>query len=212
MSATAILASSMVNSRSKAIVEDGTIGLLVSDRGDVTSPRPTTPGSPRPRRCTPRSRRRTTPAPGSSTVGEPVARRVQVHAAVGHARRRLRRQGARRRRDDLPVHGHRAHDRLLGRGLSDYGYWKVLTPINLITDSVAYAVLSSAGVAGEAASYTFLIDHNDLRSSVEAHLLNAPVTTSGDITVSANEVAELTAFDEASSARGRARPRSSSPT
>ena len=59
------------------------------------------------RRCTPRSRRRTTPAPASSTSGRTSARRVQVHAALGHARRRLRRQGARRRRDDLPVHGHR---------------------------------------------------------------------------------------------------------
>ena len=53
-------------------------------------------------------------------------------------------------------------------------------------------------MAGEATSYFLLVDHNDLRSSVEAHLLRAPVTTSGNITVSADEIADLTAFDEAS--------------
>ena len=29
---------------------------------------------------------------------------------------------------------------------TDFGYWKVLTPVNLITDSVAYAALSTLGV------------------------------------------------------------------
>ena len=58
-------------------------------------------------------------------------------------------------------------------------------------------------------SYFLLVDHNDLRSAVEAHLLNAPVTTSGDVTVSATEVAEMTAFDDSvtSSWNGQGRRR-----
>src|SRR4029079_8134710 len=87
---------------------------------------------------------------------------------------------------------------LLDEDYSDFGYLKTLTPVKLMHDSVAYTVLSNLGVAGKADSYFLLVDHNDLRSSVEAHLLNAPVTTTGDVTVSADEVAALSAFDEAS--------------
>ena len=88
---------------------------------------------------------------------------------------------------------------------SDFGYWKMLTPVNLINDSVAYAVLSTLGVAGEADAYFLLVDHNDLRSSVEAHLLNAPVTAAGDVTVSATELAEMVAFDESVATRWTAK-------
>ena len=53
---------------------------------------------------------------------------------------------------------------LLTEDYTDFGYWKELTPVNLINDSVAYAALSALGTVGEADSYFLLVDHNDLRS------------------------------------------------
>ena len=200
MSAAAILASSMVNSRARAFVEDRPIDA----GGDVTvAASDEARDRRRRRRCTPRSRRRTTRAPGSSTVGEPLARRVRVHAALRHARRRLRRQGARRRRRRSTSTWARPRTVDFGdRGPHRLRLWKVLTPVEpdhrlrrlrRARDAGHVRLGGSTGrpTATSGSSTTTTSAAWSRRTS-----LRAPVTTTGDVTVSARRVAELVAFDE----------------
>jgi len=73
---------------------------------------------------------------------------------------------------------------------TDFELWKELTPTNLITESLTYAVLSEVGTAlnknltGSANSYFGLIAHNDVRSVVEAFVRDA-VVTADSLTVEA---------------------------
>ena len=79
--------------------------------------------------------------------------------------------------------GHRgARDRsdLGAEDYTDFEHWKELTPTTLITDSLSYALLSEVGVAlkkegltGGSNSYYGLIDHNDVRTTVEAYIRDA---------------------------------------
>ncbi|MEW5797300.1 MAG: hypothetical protein AB1772_13220, partial [Candidatus Zixiibacteriota bacterium] len=80
---------------------------------------------------------------------------------------------------------------------TNYGLWKRLNPSNLITDSTVYAVLDSlgTGLTGDAKSYYGLIDRNDVRSSVNAYLLDTTVDAVGDVTVQALESARIRALE-----------------
>ena len=51
-------------------------------------------------------------------------------------------------------------------------------------------------LAGDSKSYFGLIDHNDVRSAVEASIEHATVTAGGDVDLSATEQATIDASDE----------------
>ena len=81
---------------------------------------------------------------------------------------------------------------------TDFEHWKRLTPTTLITDSLSYALLSEIGVllkkdglTGGADSYYGLIDHNDVRTTVEAYIANATVTAGTDVSVVAIDAARI---------------------
>ncbi|HEY3485378.1 MAG TPA: hypothetical protein VGK49_08330, partial [Ilumatobacteraceae bacterium] len=86
---------------------------------------------------------------------------------------------------------------------ADFELWKELTPNTLITDSLSYALLSEAGVllkreglTGESNSYYGLIDHNDVRSTVEAFIDAMTIVAGADVVVSATDVALISATDD----------------
>ena len=90
-----------------------------------------------------------------------------------------------------------AESRNLGtEDYTDFEHWKRLTATNLITDSLSYALLSEVGVllkkeglTGGSDSYYGLIDHNDVRTIVEAFIRNATVTAGTDVSVVATDAA-----------------------
>ncbi|HEY3484587.1 MAG TPA: hypothetical protein VGK49_04340, partial [Ilumatobacteraceae bacterium] len=193
MSVNGILASSMVNSRAAAFIEsgtvdaDGSVTVAASDEARISS---TTAMY---------SEVSPTNDAGAGILNRWTGQFLGEYRFTQHSGTREVHFGDKVRADDGTIYRYMGTTRsinLLVEDYSDFGYWKELTPINLITDSVAYAVLSTLGVAGEANSYFLLVDHNDLRSTVEAHLLEAPVIAGGDVTVTADELAELIAFDE----------------
>ena len=86
---------------------------------------------------------------------------------------------------------------------TDFEHWKRLTATNLITDSLSYALLSEVGVllkkeglTGGSDSYYGLIDHNDVRTIVEAFIRDATVTAGTDISVIATDAARISAFED----------------
>ena len=86
---------------------------------------------------------------------------------------------------------------------TDFEHWKRLTPTTLITDSLSYALLSEIGVllkkdglTGGSESYYGLIDHNDVRTTVEAYIANATVTAGTDVSVVAIDAARISAFED----------------
>ena len=199
MSVAAILASSMVNSRARAFVEDSTVtaggdvAVAASDEARIVSS----------------SAMYSEVAPandaGAGILNGWANHSLSEYDFTQHSGERDVVFGDTVRADDGTVYQYMGTSRSVDfatEDLTDFGWWKALTPVNLITDSVAYAALSSLGntfgseLAGSADSYFGLVDHNDLRSIVEAYLLRSPVTTSGDVTVSALETAELVAFDD----------------
>ena len=85
---------------------------------------------------------------------------------------------------------------------TDYGYWKPLSETSLLNDAVAYAALSALGTVldddglnGAAAVYFGLIDHNDVRSVVDAWIERATIVAGGDVSVSSLESAAISADD-----------------
>ena len=95
---------------------------------------------------------------------------------------------------------------LLDLGSQDYSnfeLWKELTPTTLITDSLSYALLGTAGVlfdkagvTGGADAYYGLVDMNDVRSTVTARVVGSTVRAGLDVIVSATDHASITAFDD----------------
>lgn len=89
---------------------------------------------------------------------------------------------------------------LAAQDWTDFEFWKELTPTNLITESLTYAVLSEVGTAldkeltGSAESYYGLIDHNDVRSLVEAFVRDATITAES-LTVTADGLGSILAHD-----------------
>jgi hypothetical protein len=86
---------------------------------------------------------------------------------------------------------------------TDYGLWKHLNPSNLITDSTVYAaleiigtIMKKDGMTGSSESFYGLIDRNDVRSSVNAYLLNTTVNVEGDVNVEALESARIRAIEK----------------
>ncbi|HZI44062.1 MAG TPA: hypothetical protein VFD53_02515, partial [Ilumatobacter sp.] len=193
MSANAILASSMVNSRARAIVEGGAvtatgdIDVSASDAAGISS------------QTTMYSEVAPSNDLGAGILNKWANQSLAEYKYTQQSGTREVKFGDKVRADDENVYqymGTTATIDLLTQDYTDFGYWKLLTPVNLINDSVSYAVLSALGTVGAAEAYFLLADHNDLRSSVEAHVVNAPLIAGGDVTVSAIESAELTAFDE----------------
>ncbi|MEA2197211.1 MAG: mucin9, partial [Solirubrobacteraceae bacterium] len=87
---------------------------------------------------------------------------------------------------------------------SNYGTWKQLDPTNIasILSSAVYAALGEIGtrldkdgLIGGSNSYFGLIDHNDVRSSVQAFVNAATLNAGGDVTLSAFESARIAAQD-----------------
>ncbi|MDA8435110.1 MAG: hypothetical protein M0Z98_03915, partial [Actinomycetales bacterium] len=88
---------------------------------------------------------------------------------------------------------------------SDYELWKEITPTTAITDSLSYALLGQLGnklnkdgLLGGSKSYYGLIDHNDVRSVVEAYIEDIPVTAGGSVSVVANDSAVISASEDSS--------------
>ena len=83
----------------------------------------------------------------------------------------------------------------------DTELWKLLSPTNLFTSSLAYALLGEIGTllnkpkVGASAGYFGLVVTNDLRSSTLASISDTPVDADGDVTVQATDVTSLTAQD-----------------
>ena len=90
---------------------------------------------------------------------------------------------------------------LAAQDYADFELWKELTPTNLITGSVTFAILAQVGavlnrgLVGAADSYFALIDRNDVRGAVEAYITASTVTAGGDLAVGALEEATLVATD-----------------
>jgi hypothetical protein len=85
---------------------------------------------------------------------------------------------------------------------TDFELWKQLSATTLITDSLSYALLSEAGVllkkenlTGTANSYYGLIDHNDVRTLVEAHIGDTTVTAGLGVSVVAIDAARIVASE-----------------
>ena len=94
---------------------------------------------------------------------------------------------------------------------TDFEYWKRLSATTLITDSLSYALLSEVGVllkkeglTGASNSYYGLIDHNDVRTTVEAYIRDAIVDAGTDISVVATDAARIWRSKTATSCRGTA--------
>ena len=88
-------------------------------------------------------------------------------------------------------------------GYDDFELWKVLTPTDLINGSVAYAalneigtVLKKEGLTGSSNSYYGLIDHNDVRTTVEAYIQSSIVNVAGDVSVVATDAARISATED----------------
>ena len=86
---------------------------------------------------------------------------------------------------------------------TDFEHWKRLSATTLITDSLSYAVLSEVGVAlkkegltGGSNSYYGLIDHNDVRTTVEAYIQGTTVTAGDDVSVIARDAALISATED----------------
>ncbi|MGB7817523.1 MAG: hypothetical protein WBL35_02135, partial [Ornithinibacter sp.] len=86
---------------------------------------------------------------------------------------------------------------------ADFELWKELTPTTLITESLSYALLGTAGLffdvdgtTGGASSYYGLVDLNDVRSAVTARVTGSTVRAGADVVVSATDAASITAFDD----------------
>ncbi|MBA2349921.1 MAG: hypothetical protein H0V81_16715, partial [Solirubrobacterales bacterium] len=84
---------------------------------------------------------------------------------------------------------------------ADYGLWKLLTETNLINEAVQYAALSGLGVVldkdltGSAEAYFGLVDHNDVRASVQAWIEDATLSATGAVSVTSEEAASITVTD-----------------